>query len=347
MAQRVYLIPVDPRTVQLLSSAILEDPEPALVELRAGSQAHAATAGASKRALARLDAERFKASGRGDDYARYSALRPYCITETSAAAAVDAVDALLAAGDEVRRQTLFEDQLRRLDPSLFATSAGVARYVDDTAEQWSGLKTDIDTLRRMREAALAGRPYEHAFQSREEEDAEDDDAASHTFEGAALAEIYGQLLGATFGRLLGLSLPSWWMGRNFWLGLLIAAELSPFQLLPLSGARRVRKQLVQLAQSPAGLFSSVAVEGFETGLPLLCEAYGTGLYLPPAAVRELLPRLEGSRKGFVSLGVKATGYERGVVEQIAGIVHEAFLWAARHGLGLLEGDELVGAYGYR
>jgi hypothetical protein len=345
MAQRVYLLPVDPRIVELLGSAILEDPGPALAGLRAGSQAHAATAGASKRALARLDEERFKASGRADDYALYSALRPYCITETSAAAVVDAVDALLAAGDEVKRQTLFEDQLRRLDPSLFAASAGVSRFVDDTAEQWAGLKADIDTLRRMRESALAGRAYEHELPRREDDD--EDGAEPPTFEGAALAEIHGQLLGATLGRILGLSLPSWWMGRNFWLGLLIAAELSPFQLLPLSGARRVRKQLTRLAQSPAVLFSPVAVEGFEAGFPLICEAYGTGLYFPPAAVRELLPVLERSRKAFVSLGVKASGYERGIVEQIASLVHEAFLWAARHDLGLLEGDELVGAYGYR
>jgi hypothetical protein len=336
MAQRVYLIPVEPRIVELLSAAILEDLGPALAELRAGSQAHAATASASKRAVARLDEERFKASGRGDDYALYSALRPYCITETSASAAVEAVDDLLAAGDEVKRMSLFEDQLRRLDSSLFVTSTGISRYVDDTAEQWAGLKTDFGTLRRMREAALAGRTYEHAFQSREEEDNEDAAAGSHTFEGSALAEIYGQLLGATFGRILGLSLPSWWMGRNVWLGSLLTAELSPFQLL----ARRVRKRLTRLAESPAGLFSSVAVAGFEAGFPLVCEAYGTGLYFPPTAVRELLPLLQ--RKAFVSLGVKATGYERGVVEQIAGIVHEAFLWAAQHDLGLMEGDDLVG-----
>jgi hypothetical protein len=345
MAQRVYLLPVEPRIVELLGSAILNDPGPALAELRAGSQAHAATAGASKRALARLDEERFKASGRGDDYALYSALRPYCVTETSAVAAADAVDALLAAGDEVRRLSLFEDQLRRVAPSLFAASAGVSRFVDDTAEQWAGLKTDIGTLRRMREAALAGRAYEHKFQGREEEDGED--AEPQTFEGADLAEIYGQLLGATLGRLLGLSLPSWWMGRNFWIGLLIAAELSPFQLLPLSGARRVRKRLTLLAESPAGLFPSVAVEGFEAGFPRVCEAYGTGLYFPPAAVREILPLLERSRKAFVSLAAKASGYDRGVAGQIASLVHEAFLWAARHDLGLLEGDELVGAYGYR
>ena len=344
MAQRVYLLPVEPRIVELLSSAILEDPGAALADLRAGSQAHVATASASKRAVARLDEERFKASGRGDDYARYSALRPYCITETSALAAVDAVDALLAAGDEVKRMSLFEDQLRRLDPALFAASAGIARYVDDTAEQWAGLKADLSTLRRMREAALAGRAYKHEFRRREEDDggsALAGDTEPHRFEGAALAEIYGQLLGATLGRLLGLSLPSWWMGRDVWLGPLLTAELSPFQLL----ARRVRKRLTRLAESPSRLFSSVAVEGFEAGFPLLCEAYGTGLYFPPAAVRELLPLL--GRKAFVSLGVKATGYERGVVEQIAGIVHEAFLWASRHGLGLLEGDELVGAYGYR
>src|SRR3954447_17355021 len=128
MAQRVYLLPVEPRIVEILGSAILEDPGSALADLRAASRAHAATASASKRAVARLDPERFKASGRGDDYALYSALRPYCVTETSAMAAADAVDALLAAGDEVRRLSLFEDQLRRLDPSLFAASAGVSRF---------------------------------------------------------------------------------------------------------------------------------------------------------------------------------------------------------------------------
>src|SRR5436309_5688404 len=170
MAQRVSLLPVEPRIVELLSSAILKDPGRALTDLRAGSQAHAATASASKRAVARLDEERFKVSGRADDYARYSALRPYCVTETSAAAVADAIDALLAAGDEVQRQTLFEDQLRRLDPSLLAASAGVARYLNDTADPPASLTTDVDSLRRMRKAALAGRSHEHECQGRAAED---------------------------------------------------------------------------------------------------------------------------------------------------------------------------------
>lgn len=260
MAQRVDLIPVKPRTVELLGSAILEDPERALADLRAGSSTE----------------------GRGG-----------------------------------------------------------------SPEDWKSLATDVGILRRMRAAFLARQPYAHEIPKPPAWDGEvtaiTGGAEPRTFEGRALAEVYGQLLGSTLGRLLGLALPTWRLGRDFSLGLLVAAELSPIQLLPLSGARRVRKRLTRLAESPAGLFSSVAVEGFEAGFPLVCEAYGTGLYFPPDAVRELLPLLERSRKGLVSLGVKATGCERGIVEQIAGIVHEAFLWAARHDLGLMEGDELVGA----
>jgi hypothetical protein len=136
-------------------------------------------------------------------------------------------------------------------------------------------------------------------------------------------------------------LPTWSLGTGYSLGLLLAGRLSPFQLLPLSGARRMRARLTRLGETPASLLAPVAVAGFEAGFPRVCEAYGTGLYFPPAAVREIHEALARSRKPLVSLGVKATGRERGEVERIATAVHEAFAWAAGHDFGLLEGDELV------
>src|SRR3982751_1263549 len=208
-------------------------------------------------------------------------------------------------------------------------------------EDWQSLDVDVGILRRMREAFLAGQPYAHEIPK----PAWDDEAAAisggaepRTFEGPALAEVYGQLLGSTLGRLLGLSLPTWELGSGYSLGLLLAGRLS---LFPLSGARRMRARLSRLAETPATLLGAVPREGFEAGLPRVCEPYGTGLYFPPAAGREIHAALARSRKPLVSLGVKATGLPRGEVERITAAVHEAFAWAAGHDLGLLEGDELV------
>lgn len=253
MAQRVSLLPVEPRIVELLSSAILEDPGRALADLRAGASRE----------------------GRGG-----------------------------------------------------------------SPEDWQSLEMDVGILRRMREAALAGRSYEHQVKKQEVwgDDLEIEAARPMVFAGPALAEIYGQLLGSTLGRLLGLSLPAWELGSGYSLGLLLAGQLL---LFPLSGAGRMRARLSRLAETPAALLAPVAVEGFEAGFPRVCEPYGTGLYFPPAAVREIHAALVRSRKPLISLGLKATGRERGEVERITTAVHEAFDWAVRHDFGLLEGDELV------
>lgn len=255
MAQRVSLLLVEPRIVELLGAAILEDPGRALADLRAGASRE----------------------GRGG-----------------------------------------------------------------SPEDWESLAADVGILRRMREAALAGRSYEHQVKKQEiwGDDLEIEATRPMVFEGPALAEIYGQLVGSTLGRLLGLSLPTWELGSGYSLGLLLARELF---LFPFSGAWRMRALLSRLAETPAALLATVAVEGFEAGLPRICEPYGTGLYFPPAAVREIHAALARSRKPLVSLGVKATGRDRGEVERITAAVHDAFSWAAQHDLGLLEGDELVEA----
>jgi hypothetical protein len=213
--------------------------------------------------------------------------------------------------------------------------------------EWKFLAADTAILRRMREAFLAGLPYAHEIprSSAWEEDGTSISAGAdpRTFAGGALAEIYGQLLGSTLGHVLGLTFPSWRLGDGLSFGSLLARELSSWQLLPLSGARRLRERLARLAETTATLLASVAVPGFEAGFPRICEPYGTGLYFPPAAVREIHGALGRSRKPLVSLLGKATGRERAEIEPTAVAIQEAFAWAARHDRGLMEGDELAAA----
>src|SRR4051794_40946940 len=125
---------------------------------------------------------------------------------------------------------------------------------DSVPADWQAVAADVGILRRMREAFLAGRPYAHEISKPpawgDEVTALSGGAEPRAFEGQALAEVYGQLLGSTLGRLLGLTLPSWSLGAGYSLGLLLAAELSPFQLLPLSGARRLRARLARLGETP-------------------------------------------------------------------------------------------------
>src|SRR3954468_7781883 len=66
----------------------------------------------------------------------------------------------------------------------------------------------------------------------------------------------------------------------------------------------MRARLSRLAETPAALLAPVAVAGFEAGFPRVCEPYGTGLYFPPAAVREIHAALARSRKPLISLGLK-------------------------------------------
>jgi hypothetical protein len=236
--------------------------------------------------------------------------------------------------------------LGETEPALAASRAEAsAEGKGGSPGEWKLLAADTVILRRMRGAFLAGQPYAHEIPKPsawdDEVSAISAGAEARTFEGPSLAEIYGQLLGSTLGHLLGLTFPTWSLGDGYSLGHLLASELSPWRLFPLSGARRLRERLVRLAETPAALFTRVAVPGFEAGFPRVCEPYGTGLYFPPAAVREIHAALESSGKPLVSLGVKATGRDRVEVERATTAVHEAFAWAARHDFGLLEGDELV------
>jgi len=223
---------------------------------------------------------------------------------------------------------------------------------DDTNAIWNALRSDLVTVRRMRRAALSGSKYTHevAMQVPLDESVtviSQDETEPHTFAGDELAGAYGQLIGATLGRVLGLSLPTWWMGRNFWIGLLLGGPLSPFAVPPFSSVRRLRKTLIASAQSPAQLFPSLDVPGFSENFPIWCEAYSSGLYFPPASVAEWLSSFDATRASFVRLATVVSGYDKASVQMTVSVIEECLIWCHRHGYGVMEGDELVGSLGYR
>src|SRR4029077_13316521 len=172
-------------------------------------------------------------------------------------------------------------------------------------EWWQAVLADVRTLRGMREAARRGHDYV-VNMPREEDLGGVTGYAGATeavrLQGAALGSQYGGLLGSTLGRLAGVLDPSWWMGRNFWIGLLLAADFGPVaRLLQRSGVA-VQNAMIAVAQSPALLFASVAVEGFEEGFPIGCdEAYCSGLYFPPAAVTTIRDTMTSRPRDWIAL----------------------------------------------
>lgn len=355
MAQRVYLIPVQQEVIKNLAAAVLAPSEEASAEcLRACRERAKAQQGAlalSKRYCARLSEEAFASANRSDDYGLFTALRPYLITVRSPEEAVTRTEVLFSAQVADQRIRLLEAEVAALPPELCANTSSTPE--DSESESlWEAIHDDLLTAQRMRRASLSGTTYTHEVATKEPFGdgmtvISSDKTEPHVFAGHELAEAYGQLIGATAGRLLGLSLPTWWMGRNFWLGLLLGHHLSPMAAPPFSSIRRLRNDLLALAESPAVLFPELAVPGFEAGFPLMCEAYSSGLYLSPAAVSRWLASFQKTRPALVRLSVLATGYDENSVQLIVSVVHEALIWCGRHGYGVMEGDELVGSLGYR
>lgn len=355
MAQRVYLIPVQPAILESMTAAILAESDDGVAAhvdaCRERGRPQQRALALSREFSARLNEAAFESSNRADEHGLFTAMRPYLITARTAHDAAHRANALYAA-DEATRTRLFEAELAALPPELCTGSpSGRSAAPHDPDALWDAIRKDLLTARRMREAALSGRAYTHEIARQMPFEGmtvmSPEETEPHIFAGAELAEAYGQLIGATLGRILGLCLPTWWMGRNFWIGLLIASRLSPFSAPPFSSVRALRKTLASRARSPALLVPALEIPGFFENFPLGCEAYSSGLYFGREAVSKWLESFEAERAAFVRLGVLATGYDEAPVQLITSVVHECLLWCEREGYGVMEGDELVGSLGYR
>lgn len=351
MAQRVYLLCIKHDLVDLIAAAVAATSDEAfrtaIADLRRRSDNQLRASAVSRRYAARLNRKAFENAGRIDDYYLAESLRPYVITRGSGENVRDTVRSVRYADSEAALEMIFDAEIARVG-ELTDDISSATEEVDDP---WTGIVEEISNLREIRRAALAGLPYTRQVSKLvpfgDDMQVVLDETEPQTLEATELAKTYGFLLGATLGRVAGLCEPSWWMGRNFWLGLMIAQEFSMTERFTQRRARLMCDAMTKLASSPGRLFDAIGIAGYEEGFPLMCEGYSSGLIFGPEAVAAMLELMSTRKHHWVDLGCRASGYEETVVSQIYDVVLEAFDWAATDGCSLMEGDELVGAYGYR
>lgn len=350
MAQRVYLLPIKLDFLQMLQEYVLsEGPRPDAIwkELEGRGLKQGRLNAASRRVAACIDSEEAARTGRGDDLALAANLRPYFITGDDSAAAVDAVVDLMAADPDEA-----EDFLRKEGEKfgeLFRAERFRQASEDRSPESWRLLRQDVDKARSLREAfkrdeavevevpkVVASRGGVQVYQGGKTE--------RKSFKGPELAQLFGAKLGNCLGRLSGLCEPSWWLGRNYWLGAMAFADHDFPEEHP---AQTFQDFLMMKVRNPASMLTALYVPGFDAGFDVGCPAYSTGLYFAYDAVLWISQGLEQVASGLEALGEKVTGYSRRELRTLEQSLREAFDWASRSECGLMEGDELVGSLGSR
>jgi hypothetical protein len=340
MAQRVYLVPTPDDVRALFEQVVLapsaEDLDRALARCAGRVQRHLLLNRVSVRNARRLNEKAFDAEGRGDDYHLYIGLRPYLVTTRGPLETAQAVSRALEGSDAGSAQAFFDEQLAALPPGLLLPPDDTGP--EEAGDGWTHIEKELRRLWAMREAIRLDAPFTLDTPKEELIAAGirilGPESETRWLRGVELRQAYATRAGYIFARLCAKCEPTWWLGRDFWPGLLLAWRwnvwsflVSPRSLLP----------------SLAGL----AVPEWEPGFPLLCEGYTSGLYFDPEAVVAVRESLATERRGWVQLGMYASGYPADVVTKLLDVAAEAFQWASSRSCGLMEADEVGGALGYR
>ncbi len=159
-------------------------------------------------------------------------------------------------------------------------------------------------------------------------------------------DVWGRVraLAGPHTRAAGLAGPSWWLGRNYWIGRLAGAELAGDDEARLGPLQDLA---IEASWNPSHLFEEVSPPGAEAGFSVTCPAYQTGLLFPQESCQTLLASLHAQRGMWTELGRLVAGYAVDEVIGLQQMVEEALEYGAQMEGFLLEGDEIVGEAGTR
>ena len=354
MAQRVYMIPVTEEFTNTFSEMVLADSEKELEALFADTRSSAT------RHLTTLEIGKLfiDAATKATPYEKQdvffgvaTACRPYFITSQDYRKAASRATELLGHSHRTELFSEFKTEAEVLDLNLTWPQAEQTSNLDYHDEEWDALLFDLRTIRGMRAAFLAENTYPVEIHKKVEvagiEAYSQDETETIYVEGTDLARQYGSLVGSTFGRIAGLISPTWWLGRNFWPGLMLGADLGRLSWLSKRPESKLQDSIAGSVQMPFTLMDKIAVPGFEGAFSPMCAAYGTGLFFPADSVPTLLDSLEHEMPATVALASRSTGFPQTDAEEMSKVLLESLIWATEQSCGLLEGDELVGSLGYR
>lgn len=356
MAQRVYMIPVRRQVLDSYLALVAETDQGTFdrrfKQVKSNSERHLRTLEIGKR-FAKLASDEIPVDRQDTLFNLYTACRPYFITGDLPQDAANRVRELYKHENLDCLFRAYREEGRQLElvPSELWKSIDQGTDIDYHGEEWDALFDDLNTIRGMALAHKNGATFPVEVYKEVEvagmKMLSQDDTETTLVGGDELASHYGNMIGPNFGRIAGLSEPTWWLGRNFWLGLMLVVDLGKFALVTKRKQKRLQDQLVKHVRNPVGLFDPVAIPGYQASFSNLCEAYGTGLFIPSESIAGLLAELEDQKSAAVDLVIQATGYPPADAIIMLNVLLESLYWAREEGCGLLEGDDLVGAYGYR
>ena len=347
MAQRVSLIPVAQSGVGLVVELVRCDPEQeagVLERIGLYAERHQRARRISEEMCRGLRSCAFRDAGREDEYDRYVYVRPYLVTAPEPADGARIAGRLLACATDEEIRQILREQVSILGDLWHTPDPEEDEVGREPRDPWESVPGSLRQIKHVRWCHESGTPLN--VKTAKELESEVPGLRMWSLDQCEITRLspeqvpahYGDSLGTLLGYIAGQCGPSWFMGRNYWLGILGYARLGFF-----AGRRfrRLQEGIRALGASPAPRFQAVALPGFEKGFSVDCPTCGSGMYIPPENVPRLYHLLLESWDDWTALGTRITGYPPQWLAGMQRTVLEALLWAQSAGCGLLEGDDLV------
>ena len=350
MAQRSFLIPVSD-ILNGLFFELMETQEENTIwgKIAEVSRQHRKVLFYSRSFARIIDGQRVADQVRGLKPGMFANMRPYLITEKDMTAAANVVDNLLQCKNDQDMIFIFNQQCHRIYDFSDETEIRIPPY-DEDPRVFDTVKEQIRILKGFRNAYQRNESFSIPVPKQTNVKSGihisiNGETEMRVIQRRDIPWHYGELLGQTYGELCGLCFPSWWLGRNYWFGLLLKGKLGIFGQMPYLGLRQF---LRTHSETPLSLFKAIRIEGFEKGFDINAPFNQLGYYFPAPSVSLIADSLPSKyQKQFHNLAKAVTNYGDEDIAYPEQMVYESFRWASVNHMGLVEGDDLVGLMGER